>query len=172
LAKPFKKHSQFPTYPIIEEESIDKPPEVPVDSCQRFFNPSGANITIQPSEALFPSKAPPPVIPERIHFLSYNSNLKTARYICSLESAMRHNPDHVIYLYTPEPAKMEKELTKWREITGKEDENLRILRLDYSIFKDTPMVLPRRSFNILGKVVRGWVVQEISLGETEFGKRF
>jgi hypothetical protein len=118
---------------------INSAPAYP-DKCKQFFIPSYTNVTIQPSEDLFPSVAPQSKIPDIIHFLSYNSDLRTARYICSLESALHHNPNHLVYLYTPDPEELTRELSKWKGAMGRNDANLKIVKMDYSaVFQGTPM---------------------------------
>lgn len=110
------------------------------DECLPFFDSSSANVSIQSSEDLFPSERPTQSIPEIIHFLSYNPDLRTARYICSLESALMNNPNHIVNLYTPDPDTMKGELKKWTESMGRDADNLRIVKMDYpAVFKDTPM---------------------------------
>lgn len=93
------------------------------------------------SEALFPDyKQETPYIPDLIHFLSYNSNLRTARYICSLESALTMNPGHLVYIYTPDPEKMALELSQWLFRMPLAEKNLVIIKIDYAAyFQGTPM---------------------------------
>ncbi|KAJ3327810.1 Alpha-1,4-N-acetylglucosaminyltransferase [Blyttiomyces sp. JEL0837] len=54
-------------------------------------------------------------IPKEINFIHYNDELETPRYLCSLESAARHNPDHQITLHAKNAESLRKNLTVWME---------------------------------------------------------
>ncbi|KAL3902192.1 MAG: hypothetical protein SGCHY_000043 [Lobulomycetales sp.] len=115
------------------------------ETCAAFFDQRDfsrrTHLVQSSSEALFPDyKQETPYIPDLIHFLSYNSNLRTARYICSLESALTMNPGHLVYIYTPDPEKMALELSQWLFRMPLAEKNLVIIKIDYAAyFQGTPM---------------------------------
>ncbi|KAJ3211108.1 hypothetical protein HK099_008096, partial [Clydaea vesicula] len=79
-------------------------------------------------------------IPNVIHFLNYNPNLQTPRYICSIESALSHNPDHEIYVYTPAPQNFSDEISAWRMSYPETFKKVHIQEINYDkFFENTPL---------------------------------
>lgn len=110
------------------------------DQCQSYFNPakreSSAHFhTLKSHELRHKYGDDGSDIPKIIHFIAYNHNLKSARYLCSVESVLKHNPDHTVYIYTPFPQLFEKDIKSWRRKHDMRDK-VKVVRMDFrSVFK-------------------------------------
>lgn len=111
--------------------------------CRPFFFHSlyGNNLTIQDHESFFVSEVNKTVdIPHTIHYLNYNAHIRTSRYLCSLESALRQNPSHLIYVYTPTPENLAQEMEKWRAVQPDANKRVILRKMDYAgYFHNTPL---------------------------------
>ncbi|KAJ3193079.1 hypothetical protein HK101_005436, partial [Irineochytrium annulatum] len=100
-------------------------------------------------------------IPKRIHFIHYNEELATPRYLCSLESAARQNPNHTIILFAKSAEKLKKTLHPWMVKSGLASKPSRfdIQEIDwYRYMKNTPL----DSWWTLGKYKNSsWVYQNL-----------
>ncbi|KAJ3061450.1 Lactosylceramide 4-alpha-galactosyltransferase [Podochytrium sp. JEL0797] len=61
---------------------------------------------------------PPPLkpdskVPHNLFFLHYNKHLDNPRYLCALESAARHNPDHKITLFAKNADSFKQDIKLW-----------------------------------------------------------
>ncbi|TPX70743.1 hypothetical protein CcCBS67573_g06448 [Chytriomyces confervae] len=83
-------------------------------------------------------------IPKRINFLLFNDHFKNLRYLCSIESAARQNPNHDIFVYAKNAPDFLKESVNWFLHAEKRNPGLRnqlhILDLDWDdLFRGTPL---------------------------------
>ena len=91
-----------------------------LSGCQIFEQAAKKN-QLQVSHSLNPTSQSPTYsssIPKLIHFVHYNSRLSTPRYLCSIESAARHNPDYKIILHVKNANEMRQSLRRWLNATG------------------------------------------------------
>ncbi|KAJ3175231.1 hypothetical protein HDU87_006313 [Geranomyces variabilis] len=80
-------------------------------------------------------------IPKSIYFIHFNPNFTSYRYLCSIESAARMNPQHTITVLAKNVSDFERNLEPWRQAVGSTISNrVRIRRIDYSgYFQGTPL---------------------------------
>ncbi|KAI8589248.1 hypothetical protein BDZ88DRAFT_418840 [Geranomyces variabilis] len=79
-------------------------------------------------------------IPKSIYFLHFNPNFTAYRYLCSIESAARMNPQHTITVLAKNVSDFARNLEPWRKAVGTTISNrIRIRRIDYTgYFQGTP----------------------------------
>ncbi|KAJ3056784.1 Lactosylceramide 4-alpha-galactosyltransferase [Rhizophlyctis rosea] len=80
-------------------------------------------------------------VPSVISYLHYNEHLSTHRYLCSIESAARHNPNHLIVIHAKNVTDFEEQLKVWRKgIVRSVEERVKVVELDYGkYFRETPL---------------------------------
>ncbi|KAI8832124.1 nucleotide-diphospho-sugar transferase [Chytriomyces cf. hyalinus JEL632] len=78
-------------------------------------------------------------IPQKIMFLHYNENIESPKLLCSVESAIRQNPNHAVTIYVQNPEKFNATGAKaWIEALN--SNQLRIQPLDwFSAMAGTPL---------------------------------
>ena len=97
-----------------------------------------ANLTISKKDEYKINSETDSIIPNRIIFFSYGK-FKNLHYLCSVESAARHNPTHKIFVFVDS---VDEFLNVARNWLNKIDflKRLNVLKLDYSeIFVNTPL---------------------------------
>ncbi|KAJ3130892.1 Lactosylceramide 4-alpha-galactosyltransferase [Irineochytrium annulatum] len=130
--------------PIPAEEVFDSSINASLPlGCKRFLQAAahpdptrliGSTNASAPASSLVQS-----TIPKLIHFLHYNDNLHTPRYLCSLESAARHNPEHTIRLHAKNAPALTEAIRAWRERANLTT-RLEIIELDWwSQYQGTPL---------------------------------
>lgn len=149
------------TSSITQNNTDDKSTFTPLNTipelCKPFFNPPNflghskpsKPVTLTPVETRFPTREDGEPIPDILHFISYNKLLQTNRYMCSIESVLRHNPNHILNIYVPSPVDFKNSIDAWKDtlianIGVKKGlaytNRIRIVQIDYpGTFKDTPL---------------------------------
>ncbi|TPX69484.1 hypothetical protein CcCBS67573_g06867 [Chytriomyces confervae] len=93
---------------------------------KRFLNVKGLKLKKPPTS---------PKLPQQISFLHYNALLKNPRYLCSVESAARQNPNHQITVYAKNVSDFETVLAKLLL-----RDQVSVLELDWrAMFNETPL---------------------------------
>ncbi|KAI8617755.1 nucleotide-diphospho-sugar transferase [Chytriomyces sp. MP71] len=110
--------------------------------CQAFLTHSQSPGTHMISVGGLPLKHSPErvaSIPNRISFIHFNPHFKNPRYLCSIESASRQNPNHNITIFARNVSDFEKAL-KSIPISASAAEKISVLTLDWlDMFLDTPL---------------------------------
>ncbi|KAI9205150.1 nucleotide-diphospho-sugar transferase [Polychytrium aggregatum] len=100
-------------------------------------------------------------IPPLFHFILYNRNLSHPAFLCSLEAAIRSNPDVQVVLYTADPFELHASAnasTYWSSAIF--SKRLWIKRLDHKhMFKGTPL---EGWFNQRWHTFSHWIDQNLS----------
>ncbi|ORY49453.1 hypothetical protein BCR33DRAFT_847427 [Rhizoclosmatium globosum] len=111
----------------------DAEPATPKDGCQKFFARATSPNTILLGPTLESEPQEYENIPQNIFFLHYNERLMNPRYLCSLESAARQNPDHKIYLFARNAKDFRRDVSKWlSRVGGAMNDMLEIRELDWA----------------------------------------
>ena len=81
-------------------------------------------------------------IPKIIHFIHYNEQLATPRYLCAIESAARHNPFHKIVFHVRNSTAIYDTLAPWIRAMGWEnvvrfDKKVKSKESSLYVFKDS-----------------------------------
>ncbi|KAI8921051.1 nucleotide-diphospho-sugar transferase [Powellomyces hirtus] len=110
---------------------------------------SYAPVNLSTSEA-YPNKGRIPAtselsmddaIPKNIYFLHFNPVFTMYRYVCSIESAARLNPNHIITVFAKNVTDLDRTLDKWRAVVGDQmGSRVKVKRIDYTTyFQETPL---------------------------------
>ncbi|KAJ3021376.1 Lactosylceramide 4-alpha-galactosyltransferase [Thoreauomyces humboldtii] len=76
-----------------------------------------------------------------IYFLHFNPTFTAYRYLCSIESAARLNPEHIITVFAKNVTDLDRTLDKWRAAVGSQiGSRVLVKPIEYTrYFQDTPL---------------------------------